>query len=57
MVGVLLQLTQGTLDDLIGENEIARVHAQKIWIFVLELQLSFKQQLEQRVDKKGYQKM
>ena len=51
-VGTLLQLTRKSLDDLIGEDKIVKVHAQKIWTVALELQLSFKRQLMERADEK-----
>ncbi|KAF9645276.1 P-loop containing nucleoside triphosphate hydrolase protein [Thelephora ganbajun] len=56
IVDALPQLTQESLDNLIGENEIVKAHASKIWLIVLELQASFRQQLGQKADEKEQRK-
>lgn len=52
IIDTLLRLTWKTLNELIGENEIVKAHALKIWTVVFELQATFKQQLEQKVKKR-----
>jgi superfamily II DNA/RNA helicase len=52
IVSGLLQLTWETLNDLIGENEIVKVHIFKIWVAIVKLRVPFEQQLKQKADEK-----
>ena len=52
IIATSFQLTQETLNNLIGENKTVKVHAPWIWKVVIELRESFERELKQKAEKR-----